>query len=160
MRTIITSLVALALLAGGCDMMPTCDMVPTNYHANRNADIWAITSANDQAVRDALIRQSAIFPYHFIDNSARLNELGASDLDVLVTHFRSHPGRISVRRGVESKKLYDARVAEVLSTLATGGVDTDRVTVVDLPAGGDGMPSDNVIDILKLPAPIVVNTGI
>ena len=153
MRTIIMSLAALAILAGGCEL-------PTAYKADSAVDVWAVTSANDQAVRDAIIRQSTIYPYHFITNDTRLNDLGASDLAALMAHFRSYPGRLSIRRGDEPKALYDARVVEVLSALATGGVDIVRITVVDLPAGGDGMLSDDVIVIKELATPVALDMDI
>jgi hypothetical protein len=150
---IITSLAALAVLAGGCEL-------PTAYRADPAVDAWAVTSANDQAVRDALIRQSTMYPYHFVTNDAGLNDLGASDLTALMAHFRSYPGRLSIRRGGEPEALYNARVAGVLAALAAGGVDKDRITVVDLPADGDGMPSNDVIVIMKLPVPVALDTDI
>lgn len=153
MRTIITSLAALAILVGGCEL-------PTAYRADPAVDTWAVVAANDQAVRDAIIRQSTMYPYHFITNGVRLNDLGASDLAALRAHFRSYPGRLSIRRGGEPEALYNARVAEVLSALTADGVDMDRITVVDLPADGDGMPSDDVIVIKELPAPVTLDTDI
>ena len=153
MRTIIMSLAALAILVGGCEL-------PTAYRADPAVDTWAVTAANDQAVRDAIIRQSTMYPYQFITNDARLNDLGTSDLAALRAHFRSYPGRLSIRRGDEPEALYNARVAEVLSALTAGGVDMDRITVVDLPADGDGMSSDDVIVIMQLSAPVAVDTDI
>ena len=129
MKTITISLAALVMLAGGCDWM-------TSRLADPSVDAWTITSANDQAVRDALVRQSTMYPYHFVTGGAHLNTLGASDLATLIGHFQTYPGRLSIRRGNAAKPLYDARVAEVLAALATGGIDVDRIAVVDLPAAG------------------------
>ena len=155
MTRIVTSLAVVVMLAGGCDMVEM--MEP--YQADRAVDAWAVTSANDQAVKNALVRQSAIFPYHFVTHGAQLNDLGASDLATLIAHFRSNPGRLSIRRGAESQDLYDARVAEVRATLAAGGVDMGRISIADSPGGGDGMPSDNVIVIMGLATPLSVDTG-
>ncbi len=154
MKTITISLLAtLAVLVSGCEWMKL-------HQADSATDIWAVTSANDQAVRDALIRQSAIYPYHFIDNGAYLNPLGASDLATLISHFKKYPGCLSIRRGAETETVYLARVQEVLKAMTTGGVDVSRTTVVDLPAGGDGMPAENVIDILKLTKPVAFDLDV
>lgn len=141
------SLMIVAVLVSGCDLM-------TSSTSSRGVDAWTVTSANDQAVRDAIIRQSTMYPYHFIDNSAELNWLGASDLAALVAHFQMYPGQLSIRRGNTPQPLYKARAAEVLDALRAAGIDVDRITVIDLPAGGDGMSGDDVIVILEQGAPV------
>ena len=146
MKTTLMSLAIVAVLLSGCDLMMSST-------PSRGVDAWIVTSANDQAVRDAIIRQSTMYPYHFINNSAELNWLGASDLAALVDHFHLYPGRLSIRRGSAPQPLYKARAAEVLDVLRAAGIDVDRITVVDLPAGGDGMPSEGVIVILEQSAP-------
>jgi len=140
MKTII-SLAILAALAG-CDLMAYKTPDP-------DADAWPVTAANDQAVKNAIITQSTLYPYHFVNNGAELTSIGESDLKTLVAHFRTYPGRLSIRRGDIIYPLYNERVQKVLAELRAGGVDVNRINVVDLPAGGDGMPSGNVIVIMS-----------
>ncbi|MCE5325966.1 MAG: hypothetical protein LLG01_06080 [Planctomycetaceae bacterium] len=115
-------------------------------------DAWSVKAADDQAVRNAIVRQSALYPYHFEINSHLLSPLGQRDVAVLADHFRWAPGRLAMRRGDESTALYETRVQEVLDALADRGVDIKRVGVDQAPPGGDGMPSDRVFVILAADA--------
>ena len=137
--------VLLALLLGGCEP-PSPDEGPGAL------DVWAVGATHDEAIRNAVIRQSTLFPYQFETNGDDLNSLGARDLRVLATHFRSYPGNVNVRRGSEPAELYDRRVKKVIACLDRAGVPSDRITVKDLPAGGDGMPSELMILIVEADA--------
>ncbi len=141
MKTTMLCLAVIAMMACGCDRTP-------RYRAAPAADAWAVNSANDQAVRQAIVRQSTLYPYHFIDNSAELTPLGMSDLATLVSHFQRYPGQLSIRRGAAEQWLYDLRVQEVTGKLRTARVDTDRMTLADMPAEGDGMPAGSIIVIM------------
>ena len=142
MKRLILALGVVAVLAGGCGDAP-----PLRTEAS--PDAWLITTVNDTAVRNAILRQSAFFPYHFVTGGADLNELGTHDLDVLATHHKTYPGRITIRRGDASEGLYKARVARIVDGLAKAGVSKSRVTISDSPVGGDGMPSEKTLVILQ-----------
>jgi len=98
----------LGVLLGGCDLSSD------NDEAASTLDVWMVGATNDAAIRNAIVRQSTLFPYQFEQNSAQLNNLGARDIVVLATHFRSYPGELNIRRGTESKELYDQRVKNVI----------------------------------------------
>jgi len=111
-----------------------------------NAEL--INALNDSAMRNAIISQHTIFPYHFVENSDKLNELGGHDLSVLAGHFKDNPGPLNVRRNNTTEELYQARVNFVLNRLKQAGVETS-ITVSDGMPGGDGMPSEEVLKIME-----------
>ena len=88
----------------------------------------------------------------FEQNGADLNNLGARDVMVLATHFRSYPGQLNIRRGTESEELYDKRVKNVVDYLGHAGVPTEKINIKNLPAGGDGMPAELIILIIEADA--------
>lgn len=114
----------------------------------RQQNIWLRKSISDTAINQAILAQYTLFPYHFISNSPKLNELGRHDLDVLASHFSQHLGDLNVRQGDVATALYEARVATVIDALADAGVERDRITVVDALPGGDAMTSERVLSIL------------
>jgi len=140
MRIGTVSLVALIVVLAGCS-------VTSNYVGG--VDPWMVEASNDQAVRNAIIRQSTLYPYQFVENSENLNWLGARDLAALIGHFKAYPGRLSIRQGYVSDDLYKRRVQKVMDVLRHAGIDVSRVKVKDLPAGGDGMSSERVIVIRR-----------
>ncbi len=107
-----------------------------------------VRSVQDTAIVNAIIRQHTVFPYHFVQNSSELNGLGQRDLQVLAEHYGKYPGQLNVRSGGASKDLYRARIETVLAFLHDAGVKTPIDVGDDLP-GGDGMPSEQVVLILK-----------
>jgi hypothetical protein len=103
-----------------------------------------------------IIRQHTIYPYHFVADSATLNELGQRDVGILAGHYASlpvdrgvPPAALSVRRGDAPPDLYDARVRAVTAELARGGVPSERVRIADAAPGGDGMLSGKIKVILQ-----------
>ena len=142
MNRLILALGVVAVLAGGCQKAP-----PLRTQAS--PDAWLITTVNDTAVRNAIIRQSAFFPYHFVTGGADLNELGMHDLEVLAAHHKTYPGRITVRQGDASAGLYKARVGRIVEGLSRAGVGKGRVTISDSPVAGDGRHSDKTLVILQ-----------
>jgi len=108
-----------------------------------------INSYNNMAVENAIISQHTLFPYHFFQNSAELNELGNRDLEVLAEYFTEYPGRLNIRRDGLSKELYLARVDFVLERLQDMGIDVEQIPVSDDMPGGSGMPSERVILIME-----------
>ena len=102
----------------------------------------------DAAVENAIIRQHTIFPYHFEQDSTKLNKLGRRDLGVLIRRYLEYPGRLNVRQGKVPDDLYEGRLETILRHLRQAGVSADRMKIGDQLAGGDGMLSSNVVLIL------------
>ncbi len=108
-----------------------------------------VNSFNDTAIKNAIINQHTIYSYHFVNDSDKLNELGMRDLAVLADHYKSNPGQLNVCRDNVPDSLYQARVNFVLNQLKESGIDTERVSISDGMPGGQGMPSEKVLDIIK-----------
>lgn len=135
--------------ATGCQNKESYVPVSTEQRSASNA--WTVNDLFEQQTHGAIVRQHTVYPYHFISQSADLNDLGQRDLEVLAKHFKENPGNLNVRRGRTSDDLYDARVATVLAALAEAGVDNESMRVADNMAGGDGMDSREVLLILYAP---------
>jgi hypothetical protein len=122
-------------------------------HDDRGAyNRWAVETVNDGAVRNAIIAQHTLYPYHFADNSADLNEVGKRDVAVLASHFRRYPGQVNLRKGSEDSTLYQARVRAIADGLVAGGVAPGTVRIGDGMPGGDGMDASRVILIMETDA--------
>jgi hypothetical protein len=145
MKHSVVGCILFTVLLGGCES-------PTVSEDPGALDAWMVGATNDAAIRNAIIRQSTLFPYQFEQNGTDLNNLGARDVTVLATHFRSYPGQLNIRRGTESEELYKKRVKKVVDYLGYAGVSTEKISVKNLPAGGEGMPSALMILILDADA--------
>ena len=132
----------LALLAAGCNANKGTDVV-------EHVGPWAGDELANAAMNNAIVAQHTLYPYHFEAGSARLNELGNRDLNVLVDHFLQAGGGLNVRRGGAAQPLYEERVKAVLERLAAAGVAEGAVSVQDGLPGGEGMSSERVIVLLK-----------
>jgi hypothetical protein len=130
-------------------MMWGCAAANPEMSGRAPSNGWLANAVYDAAIRNAIIAQRAIFPYHFELDAPTLHELGRRDLAVLTAHFQTRPGQLSVRRGDVAPELYDRRVRTVLDALVVAGVDEARITISDTPARGDGLPSEQVLHILK-----------
>ena len=122
-----------------------CDSTPHGLQDRSSVNAWLVNSFNDAAIENAIVAQHTLFPYHFLANSAALNDLGKADLGVLAGHYRLHPGQLNVRQGDTPETVYKARVKVVLDELAAAGVDTEGTLIEDGLPGGDGMPSERVL---------------
>jgi len=98
-----------------------------------------INSLNDMAMENAIISQHTLFPYHFIENAAELNELGQRDLAIIAKHFIEHPGCLNIRQNNIQADLYEARVRVVRDKLKEAGVNAERINIADGMPGGSGM---------------------
>jgi hypothetical protein len=108
-----------------------------------------LISLRDEAIRNALITQHTLYPYHFEQGGAELTDLGRQDLAVLVEHAQRQSGRLNVKQGGISEELYAARLDAVKRALTAGGLDSGRITLVDALPGGDGMPSTTVNQLIQ-----------
>jgi hypothetical protein len=128
--------------------LAACSSSPKSLDQVPEFNTWLATAMHDSAMRNAIIAQHTLFPYHFDRDSEHLNELGRLDLAVLAGHYLDRSGALSVRRGSAGKELYDARVAMVRTLLERAGVAPDRIQITDSLAGGDGFSSENLVKIL------------
>lgn len=147
MRAWIGCLMAAGLMlaaVAGCE-----DLSVTKSDAN---DQWLVNQMNDDMIHNAILTQHALFPYHFMPNSATLNDLGKHDLVVLAGYYKEHPGAIVVSQGTVSDELYKARMDTVVQGLTQAGVQMARVKVGDGLPGGDGVDSNRAVLILQVEA--------
>jgi hypothetical protein len=106
-----------------------------------------VNMLNDIAMENAIKAQCTLYPYHFVKNSEQLNELGQRDLSVITEHLKKYPGQLNVQQGNTPLDIYQERVALVSHSLEDAGVDMTKVSIVDGMPGGDGMLSDDVVEI-------------
>ena len=133
-----------------------------NLHENqgdRNLDVELVNSLNNLGVDNAIIAQHTLYPYHFVANGEELNELGLRDLSVLARHFAEREGTLNIRRGEIAPELYEARVTFVIEELKKAGVDTGRMGIADGMPGGSGMPSEQVVTIMRKPGETSGSSG-
>lgn len=117
---------------------------------NRRTEMnrWITRSYQNDAIRNAIIRERTLYPHHFETDSQTLNTLGMRNIRILASHYKALPGSINVRRGSESPIVYQGRVDATTSALASLGVDTARVIVADGPLDGAGANASRTINIL------------
>jgi hypothetical protein len=139
--------VAIICVVGG--LLVGCEHRVSKQDASRKLDTELVNVLNNIGLENAIVMQHTLYPYHFIQNSDQLNELGQRDLGVLAKHFQKYPGALSIRRGDAPAELYDARVAQAVEKLRQAGVKTDLVQVSDGMPGGAGMASERVIKALR-----------
>lgn len=104
-------------------------------HAAMLDDIWA------DHTESAIARGAAVYPYHFVLNSAQLNELGEYEVGVLA---RTGAANIHLARGDASDALYEARKNALVDALVSGGADASMIAINDTLPGGEGMASTRV----------------
>lgn len=144
--TTIAAVVFCGALLAGCSQNQ-------NVQKNENKDTYVVNKEvvnflNNIGIENAIIAQHTLFPYHFVKNSAELNELGQKDLAILAKHFSRYPGDLNVRKGDTPADIYQARVNFVINRLKKAGVPADQIRIADGMPGGDGMVSERVIKIL------------
>ncbi len=134
---------------GFCCMLFTgCSEVEQNQNRYLiNSEL--INTYQDTSVQNAIISQHTLYPYHFVNNGAELNELGLRDIAVLSAHFAKNPGQLNIRHGSVSTNLYVDRIKFVLDKLKEAGINTKQVNITDGMPGGSGITSDAIIVILK-----------
>ncbi len=128
-----------------------CESQSKQLEEDSFLDTWLVRTITDEGVKQAIIAQHVIYPYHFVPGSEKLNELGKLDLAILVRHYREQPGQLSVRRGEGevNEELYEARVKWVRGVLKKAGVETEAVQISDALPGGKGISSEQAIRILE-----------
>jgi len=143
---------AVALLATACSSNPG-PAAQDDPLADRRADLASVDITRDTGIRNAILEQHTIYPYHFETGTALLNSLGERDLAVLADSFRqAGRGEISLRRGDASDELYAARTDSIKTALTRLGLTADNVKIDDAAAGGEGALGNDVAQILKADA--------
>ncbi len=132
-----------------CMLVAGCHNNAPKATTETNLDAALVKTLNNIGVENAIITQHTLYCYHFVTDGTELNELGSRDLAVLARHFTKHPGSLNIQRGPADEKLYQARIAYVMSSLKKTGVDADSMRLSDGMPGGDGMSSERVVTILK-----------
>ena len=69
----------------------------------RFANELMTNSPFDESIKNGIISQHTIYPYHFVSDSARLNELGERDLQVLAAYYKD---RLAVKRIFKNVEVY------------------------------------------------------
>ncbi len=152
-----TSLALAALTVGACNSPQWPEPSRTTMNS------WSVDEYHRDSIEAAIVSQHTIYPYHFVQNGAALNELGVRDVMVLARHYRDNPGELNLRRAGAEGELYDDRLDTLSTMLADNGVDTSRVRIENRHPGGDGATSERVLFILeeKMDEPLTPdNTGI
>jgi hypothetical protein len=136
--------IELALL---CVFFCGCNDTPKQTVNEGQMNAGLINAYNDTAMENAIIAQHSLYPYHFVNNSEQLNELGRRDLSILAKHFKDNPGELDINRDGISESLYKARLAYVAGQLKKDGVDISKLAISDGLPGGSGMASSDVLQI-------------
>ena len=150
MRTLWIGLAVLAASCVGCEHRTQPPFTDERTAHNR----WMVQAYGEASVRKGIIRQRTLFPHHFVSDAATLNELGDRDVSVLAAHLKQSGGTINVHRGEADEALYEQRLETVQQAFVAAGVGADQVAIVDDFPGGEGLPSDRVVEILGTPAHI------
>ena len=108
-----------------------------------------VDTYSDLAIQNAIIAQHTLYPYHFVNNSAQLNDLGQRDLSVLIQHFLENPGQLTLQQGGTESRLYQSRAQTVYEKLLAGGIPDAKIRITDGMPGGDGIASNSIIEILE-----------
>lgn len=136
-----------ALLATTAVILFGCSAADKEIGVERNALLNAslIESLQRTQIDNAIIRQQAMFPYHFVAHSAELNGLGRRDALILARHYASHPGKLYLHAGDADDRLYERRAEALRDFLAGNGVDPQRIEI-----SGDAMPGGNGADAARV----------
>lgn len=150
MRSPLIILLLCVTVAAGCSGWPRRhdELAELSPEQRRLANTMLANSFSDDSGKQGLILQHTMFPYHFVANTAQLNELGERDLQVLAGYYKEHPGQLSIRRGDASEELYARRVTAIVEFVHNEGLDRESIRINDALPGGDGMESERVLSIL------------
>ncbi|KKL83644.1 hypothetical protein LCGC14_1972690, partial [marine sediment metagenome] len=118
-----------------------CEPLPDEQRAHSRVNEWLVRQYQDDAVKNAVIAQHTLYPYHFVPNAAVLNALGEHDFDILTAHFRKYPGQVNLQRGDTPGTLYGKRVKSIVDLLKKAGLGKKGIKVANALPGGDGIAS-------------------
>lgn len=150
------SLVSVILLSSCQEQQVTA---PSPYSDNDEVNRAILDTYSDLAIQNAIIAQHTIYPYHFVANGVDLNALGQRDLSVLTEHYKHNPGEITVQQGDVDELLYQGRAQMIYEKLLEGGIPPEKINMTDGLPGGEGMPSNSVIEILEKPSMSTIDSS-
>lgn len=64
--------------------------VVQNSEERRSANVVMIRWLYDESVKNGIVRQKTLFPYHFVPDTPLLTEIGEHDLSILATHYKNN----------------------------------------------------------------------
>ena len=140
--------IAMTIAVFFCAFMVGCAANEQKSQDTVLIDSELVNALNDTAIQNAIVSQHTLYPYHFMENGAELNELGRHDFAVLTKYFMEHPGSLNIRRADVPADLYEARVNMIVEHWTKAGIKMERVRISDGMPGGPGMPSEKVVKIL------------
>ena len=144
-----------AVVLCGCQEEQSAPTVDTSQVNKKIVDTYS-----DLAIQNAIIAQHTLYPYHFVNNSPQLNDLGQRDLSVLVQHFQDNPGQLTLQQGGTESLLYQSRAQTVYEKLLAGGIPDGKIRITDGMAGGDGIASNSIIEILEMEKTTEMSQGL
>jgi hypothetical protein len=133
-----------AILFCGCQEQQAGPTVDESQVNRKIVDTYS-----DLMIQNAVIAQHTLYPYHFVNNSALLNNLGERDLAVLTQHFQENPGQLTIQQGKTDALLYQSRAQTVYEKLLAGGIPDSKIKIVSGMPGGEGIQSNAIIEILS-----------
>lgn len=113
------------------------------------ANILLATELMDASATAGTVKSHTLFPYHFVESTAVLNELGEREMRILAAHYREHGGPLNLRRDSGAPTLHEERINAMLAFLHKEGVDTSRVRLTETTMGGPGVMSVEAIERME-----------
>ena len=104
-------------------------------------DRWTVESPMRSSVEAGVIRQSALFEYHFNQGKSSLTPIGRRDLGILASYNRGQDWVLVLRQGGAGNALYAERVAMVEGIVDKQYSGRGSLTIVDGLPGGEGLAS-------------------
>lgn len=139
MKLVLPVLALIAATLSGCAQSEYAldPHMASAYRDQREFDVFAIESVQEAAMKNAILEQHALFPYHFVPGSATLTEVGQRDLSFLTDNYKTNPGPLALIKGDTPDELYSLRKNAVATALQQAGLAS--IAITDGPVGGRGM---------------------
>jgi hypothetical protein len=142
-----SSLLGLCLaLAAGCGSPP--ERCSVNQLAGAH-NLWIVPAYGEDAARAAVVREHTLYPQHFDEGRAALNQLGLRDVAWLAESSGGRPLALELRRGGADDALYAERLEAVRAAFEAAGVDAANLAIGDGLPGGDGATSERASEALE-----------
>ena len=144
-------MVAAFALSSGCSTDSKNDRnakhseLPSEGELNREL----VNVAFDQQIAAGAIVDRTIYDHHFAGDGISLNALGERQVDMLLEVATDQPIKVNVPETSGAGAMHEGRVAAVRQRLLDGGVDEDRLQVVNSTPGGPGIATEIIIQSMK-----------
>ena len=155
-KTMIVVCLFSIIIGVGCQK----EQVDTNTLDTSQVNRKVVDTYFDLAIQNAIVAQHTLYPYHFVNNGAQLNDLGQRDLSVLIEHFQDNPGQLTLQQGGTESLLYQSRAQTVYETMLAGGIPDGKIRITDGMPGGEGMASNSIIEILETESTTETSQGL